>query len=65
MATAREFVNNIEKPADVSPAVKAIKGIPHALTSEKEATAMLKERLAELNIVWDKAAKVYKYAEAE
>ena len=63
MVAARELVNHIEGPADVSPAVKAIKALPHALTSEKEATAMLKEKLAELNIVWDRSAKVYKYAE--
>jgi hypothetical protein len=38
------------------------KHIEHALTSEKEAKDMLKKRIAELGIVWDKTAKVYKYA---
>jgi hypothetical protein len=35
--------------------------LDHALTSEKESTALLKARIAELNIVWDKAAKAYVY----
>lgn len=59
MAEAREFINNVEKPEDVSECVKAIKNIDHALTSEKEATALLKNRIAELGIVYDKAAKAY------
>lgn len=50
-------------PEDVPEAAKAIKALNHALTSEKEATAMLKARIAELGIVWDKAEKVYKYAD--
>ena len=50
-------------PEDVPEAAKAIKALNHALTSEKEATAMLKARIAELGIVWDKAEKVYRYAD--
>ena len=63
MAEARNLVNMIEKPEDVGECVKVIKQLDHALTSEKEATALLKARLAELKIVWDKSAKAYKYAE--
>ena len=63
MAEARNFINLIEKPEEVGDCVKAIKSLDHALTSEKEATALLKARLAELKIVWDKSAKAYKYAE--
>ena len=59
MVEAREFINNVEKPEDVSECVKAIKNIDHALTSEKEATALLKARIAELGIVYDKATKAY------
>lgn len=59
MAEAREFINNVEKPEDVSECVKAIKNIDHALTSEKEATALLKNRIAELGIIYDKASKAY------
>ena len=59
MVEAREFISNVEKPEDVSECVKALKGIEHALTSEKEATALLKSRMAELGITYDKATKVY------
>ena len=63
MAVGKAIVAEVNKPEDVSEAVKAIKGLPHALTSEKELNAALKARLAELKIVWDKTEKVYKYAE--
>lgn len=65
MAAVREFVSNIDTPDDVIPALKAIKGLPHALTSEKEAQAAVKARIAELGIVYDKASKSYVYANAE
>ncbi len=64
MAEARKLVGMIDKPEDVGECVKIIKQLDHALTSEKEATALLKARLAELKIVWDKSAKAYKYAES-
>lgn len=64
MSEARNLINLIDKPEDVSECVKVIKQLDHALTSEKEATALLKARLAELKIVWDKSAKAYKYAES-
>lgn len=63
ISSAKKIVAAVEKPEDVADAAKTIKALEHGLTSEKEATAMLKERLKELNIVWDKAAKTYKYAE--
>ena len=65
MATVREFVSNIETPEDVLPALKAIKALPHALTSKEEAQAAVKARITELGIVYDKATKTYKYAEKE
>ena len=65
MVEAREFINNVEKPEDVSECVKAIKNIDHALTSEKEATALLKTRIAELGIIYDKASKAYIYKDAK
>lgn len=61
MVEAREFINNVEKPEDVADCVKALKSLEHALTSEKESSALLKTRMAELNIVWDKSAKTYAY----
>ena len=59
---AKDICAAVTKPEDVALAADAIKALAHALTSEKEAKAMLKARLAELNIVWDKTEKVYKYA---
>jgi hypothetical protein len=61
MTEAQNICKGVNSPDDVTEAAKAIKALSHALTSEKEATALLKERLAELNIVWDKGAKAYVY----
>ena len=65
MKEARNICEAVNAPDDVALAAKAIGMIPHALTSEKEAKAMLKARIAELGIVWDKAEKAYKYAESK
>lgn len=64
MAEAKSICECVHAPEDVAQAAQAIAGLPHALTSEKEAKAMLKARIAELNIVWDKASKTYRYAES-
>lgn len=58
---AKAICAAVTKPEEVVYAADAIKAMTHALTSEKEAKDMLKKRLAELGIVWDKAEKVYKY----
>ncbi len=63
MVKATEICNTVHSPEDVNNAANAIKAMNHVLTSEKEAKAMLKARLAELNIIWDKENKVYRYAE--
>ena len=63
MERAKEIVDGVTKPEDVALAAKSITGLTHALTSEKEAKAMLKAKLAELNIVWDKSTRTYRYAE--
>lgn len=63
MKEAKTIVAEVQAPEDVTEAAKKIKGLTHALTSEKEATAMLKARLAELGIIWDKTNKVYTYKE--
>lgn len=57
----KTICDKVSKPEDVNEAASAIKSLPHALTSEKESVAMLKARMAELNIVWDKDKKVYAY----
>lgn len=64
MAEAQKACAAVNKPEDVAPAAQFIKSLPHALTSEKEATAMLKARLAELGIVWNKQTKAYEYKSA-
>ena len=46
-------------PDEVPKILQAIKQMDHALTSEKEAKAMLKKKMDELGIVYDKAAKTY------
>lgn len=61
MAEAKAICETVNVPEDVSKAAAKIKGLTHGLTSEKEATAMLKSRIAELGIVWDKATKKYVY----
>ena len=60
-----EIVKNIEKPEDINTALKAISGLTHGLTSLKELQAAAKARMAELGIVYDKAAKVYTYDNAK
>lgn len=63
MREAKRVVDAVNAPEDVPKAAEYIKNMAHALTSEKEAKDMLKKRIAELGIIWDKTAKVYKYAD--
>ena len=63
MREAKNVVAAVNAPEDVAKAAEYIKGMEHSLTSEKEAKDMLKKRIAELGIVWDKTLKVYKYAD--
>lgn len=58
---AKDICAAVKAPEDVAEAAKAIKALDHALTSEKESMAMLKARISELGIVWDKSAKAYVY----
>lgn len=60
MLQARAAVAAVESVDDIAEAGAKIRGIEHALTSQKEATALLKARIAELGYKWDKAAKTYK-----
>ena len=59
IAEAKNICECVNAPEDVPEAVKAISSLDHALTSSKEAKAMLKARMDELGIVYDKANKVY------
>ena len=58
---AKTICAAVNSPEDVPFAVDTIGKLNHALTSEKEAKAMLKARLEELGIVWNKTAKKYEY----
>lgn len=60
MQRARAAVAAVESVDDIAEAGAKIRGIEHALTSQKEAVALLKARIAELGYKWDKAAKTYK-----
>ena len=64
IAESKQACAAVNKPEDVAPAAQYIKALDHALTSEKEAIAMLKARLAELGIVWNKTTKAYEYKTA-
>ena len=59
MTMAKVIVSGVEEPEDVPDAVNGINNLQHALTSEKEAKALLKKRLDDLGIVWDKGKKAY------
>ena len=59
MTMAKVIVSDVEDPEDVPDALSGIGKLNHALTSEKEAKALLKKRLDDLGIVWDKAKKAY------
>ena len=65
MAAGRSIVNELNAPEQVDKAISAIKGLSHALTSEKEVLAAVKTKLRELGIVYNKEKKVYEYAAAE
>ena len=62
LAAGRLAIEAIEKPEDVSEAMSAIKGLTHALTSERELKAALFERLKALGIVYSKESKTYEWA---
>ena len=62
MGEAKAICAAVETPEDVVFAAETLGKLNHALTSEKESKAMLKARLAELNIVWNKRTKAYEYA---
>ena len=58
---AKVIVGGVKGLDDIPDAVQGINDLKHALTSQKEAKAMLKSKLDELGIVWNKTAKKYEY----
>ena len=63
MEAAKRVCADVNKPEDIPGAMEMLQNLPHVLTSDKESKAMFKKRLAELNIVYDKTSKTYKYAD--
>ena len=63
MEAAKRVCDEISKPEDAAGAKEMLMHLPHVLTSEKESKSMFSKRLKELHIVWDSAAKAYKYAD--
>jgi len=61
MAAVKEYCGYITEPGKVSEVMDMVRKLPHVLTSEKEAKAMIKRRLDELDIAWNKAEKKYEY----
>ena len=61
ISIAKKMVDSVNSPEQVQEVFEGLKRLDHALTSEKEATAMLKARCKELDIVFDKTKKAYVY----
>ena len=61
ISIAKKMVDSVNSPEQVQEVFEGLKRLEHALTSEKEATAMLKARCKELDIVFDKTKKAYVY----
>ena len=65
MLEGRAVIETIQNPEDVPEATKAIKGLSHALTSERELKATLMERIKELGIAYNKETKAYEWAKKQ
>ena len=65
MEAAKRICETITAPEHVSGAMEAFKTMPHVLTSEKEGKSMMKRRLEELGIVYDKETKTYIWKTAD
>lgn len=59
MEEATKIILSIETVEQANEAVKAIPALDHALTSKKEASALLNDRAKELGFTWDKTSKSY------
>lgn len=62
---SKAIIEAIQTVDDANAAVKSLQKIDHALTSKKEASALLAAKAAALGFVFDKASKKYQEAEAE
>lgn len=59
MKQARALIARINGAEDIPVAAEAVKALHHALTSLKESQAMMKARIAEIGLKWDKEKKTY------
>ena len=59
MKTGRSAIDGVSDPESAHAAAEALKKIPHALTSQKELSALFNARLKELGIRWNKEAGAY------
>ena len=65
MVEVNNIVNAITTVEEANAAAQTLPTLDHALTSKKEASAMLNAKATELGFVWDKTAKAYKVPEAK
>ena len=63
MADVETIINNIETVEQANEALAALPAMEHALTSKREASAMLSAKTSELGFELDKKAKAYKLKE--
>lgn len=63
ITAGKNAISAIQTPEDVTWAMEQIKGLSHALTSERELKTALSERLKELRIVYNKGNKSYEWAQ--
>ena len=65
MEEARKIIGSIQTVDDANAAVESLQKLNHALTSKKEASALLAAKATELGFVLDKKTKKYIVAEAK
>lgn len=63
MAKSKAIINAVKSVADANVAVKTVLNLDHALTSKKEASALLAAKATELGFVYDKGTKKYREAQ--
>ena len=59
MQTVNEIVSNISTVEEATAAITALESLEHALTSKKEASALLAAKTKELGFTFDKKSKSY------
>lgn len=65
MLEVSKIIDGITTVDEATAAAQTLPTLEHALTSKKEASAMLNAKATELGFVWDKTAKAYKVPEAK